>query len=110
MNTYHFANVTTLTKHRADKLVILSVYLQMVFEMRLPQEYTVAVLVWAAKLLCVLVRVSVSAQFLLCSKRLVTALYDATIKITKLLSFCGLSRTNVKPYILKKVNISYPLD
>ena len=49
-------------------------YLEVVFEVRLTQKDTVAVLVRAAKLLRVLVSVRVSVQLLLSSKRFITTL------------------------------------
>ena len=49
-------------------------YLEVVFEVRLTEKHSVAVLMWTTELLCVLVRVHVSAQLLLGSKRLITTL------------------------------------
>lgn len=64
-----------LTHHRAHK-VVLCVYLQMVFQVRLSQKHTIAVLMRTAELLWLLVDLQMLGEFFLGREALATTLAD----------------------------------
>lgn len=68
----------TLTQHWAEK-VSLGVDLQVILEVGLPEKDAVAVLVWTAKLFCVLVSLEVLREPVLTVEGLVTILQGKVV-------------------------------